>query len=69
MIEKLSERPPKVQTKLMVMFQVSSEHNVNWQPKAFEDEIQKPEDDHTVTFQHYVYANSSNLQVPVFNNS
>ncbi|WOK99226.1 hypothetical protein Cni_G07938 [Canna indica] len=44
-IEKLSAQAPDVKTKIKVLNEVAKEHNIKWESKAFEEEVQKPKDD------------------------
>ncbi|XP_074555635.1 LOW QUALITY PROTEIN: uncharacterized protein LOC141811511 [Curcuma longa] len=45
MVEKLSANAPDIQTKLNVMTEVAKEHDIKWESKPFEEQVQKPKDD------------------------
>lgn len=45
MVEKLSAKAPDVQIKIKVLNEVAKEHDVKWDSKAFEEQVQKPKDD------------------------
>ncbi|KAM0938238.1 putative vacuolar protein sorting-associated protein Ist1 [Dioscorea sansibarensis] len=45
LVEKLSARAPDGQTKVKVMTSIAEEHNIKWDPKSFEDQLQKPNED------------------------
>ncbi|KAH7651252.1 Vacuolar protein sorting-associated protein Ist1 protein [Dioscorea alata] len=45
LVEKLSARAPDGQTKVKVMTSIAEEHNIKWDPKPFEDQLQKPNED------------------------
>ncbi|KAJ0986482.1 hypothetical protein J5N97_004838 [Dioscorea zingiberensis] len=45
LVEKLSARAPDGETKVKVMTSIAQEHNVKWEPKSFEDELKKPNED------------------------
>ncbi|OEL21246.1 IST1-like protein [Dichanthelium oligosanthes] len=45
-IEKLSAGAPDVQTKIKTLSSIAEEHNIKWEPKAFEEKLQKPNEDH-----------------------
>ncbi|TVU35385.1 hypothetical protein EJB05_17272 [Eragrostis curvula] len=44
-IEKLSAGAPDVQTKIKTLTSIAEEHNIKWEPKAFEEKLQKPNED------------------------
>ncbi|XP_020105873.1 uncharacterized protein LOC109722289 isoform X1 [Ananas comosus] len=44
-VEKLSARAPDIETKLKILTAVAEEHNVKWEPKVIEEQIQQPIDD------------------------
>lgn len=44
-VEKLSARAPDVETKLKTLTAIAQEHNVEWDPEAFQEQIKKPDDD------------------------
>ncbi|XP_062206633.1 uncharacterized protein LOC133908570 isoform X2 [Phragmites australis] len=44
-IEKLSAGAPDVQTKIKTLSSIAEEHNIKWEPKAFEEKLQKPNED------------------------
>ncbi|XP_010924918.1 uncharacterized protein [Elaeis guineensis] len=44
-VEKLSARAPDVETKIKTLTAIAQEHNCKWDPKAFQEQIQKPNDD------------------------
>jgi hypothetical protein len=39
-IEKLSARAPDVQDKIKNLTSIAEEHNIKWEPKAFEENLQ-----------------------------
>ncbi|KAG2591109.1 uncharacterized protein LOC120675299 [Panicum virgatum] len=45
-IEKLSAGAPDIQTKIKTLTSIAEEHNIKWVPKAFEEKLQKPNEDH-----------------------
>ncbi|XP_042424508.1 uncharacterized protein LOC122012126 [Zingiber officinale] len=45
MVEKLSANAPDIQTKIKVLNEIAKEHGIKWEPKAFEEQAQKPKDD------------------------
>ncbi|XP_042455854.1 microtubule-associated protein futsch-like isoform X1 [Zingiber officinale] len=45
MVEKLSANAPDIQTKVNVMTEIAKEHDIKWESKAFEEQVQKPKDD------------------------
>ncbi|KAG2600147.1 hypothetical protein PVAP13_5KG490900 [Panicum virgatum] len=45
-IEKLSAGAPDIQTKIKTLTSIAEEHNIKWEPKAFEEKLQKPNEDH-----------------------
>ncbi|XP_074556268.1 uncharacterized protein LOC141812123 [Curcuma longa] len=45
MVEKLSANAPDIQTKIKVLNEVAREHGIKWEPKAFEEQVQKPKYD------------------------
>ncbi|RLM92363.1 uncharacterized protein C2845_PM08G23280 [Panicum miliaceum] len=45
-IEKLSAGAPDVQTKIKTLTSIAEEHSIKWEPKAFEEKLQKPNEDH-----------------------
>jgi vacuolar protein sorting-associated protein IST1 len=47
-IEKLSAGAPDVQTKTKTLSSIAAEHNIKWEPKAFEENTQKQNEDLTV---------------------
>ncbi|KAK1666671.1 hypothetical protein QYE76_054830 [Lolium multiflorum] len=46
-IEKLSAGAPDVQTKTKTLSSIAAEHNIKWEPKAFEENTQKQNEDLT----------------------
>ncbi|CAO2178573.1 unnamed protein product [Urochloa humidicola] len=44
-IEKLSAGAPDIQTKIKTLTSIAEEHNIKWEPKAFEEKLQKPNED------------------------
>ncbi|XP_072993605.1 uncharacterized protein [Typha latifolia] len=44
-IEKLSARAPDLETKFKILTAIAQEHNVEWDSKAFEEQIRKPNDE------------------------
>jgi hypothetical protein len=44
-IEKLSAGAPDIQTKIKTFTSIAEEHNIKWEPKAFEEKLQKPNED------------------------
>ncbi|GJN17926.1 hypothetical protein PR202_gb05034 [Eleusine coracana subsp. coracana] len=44
-IEKLSAGAPDIQTKIKTLTSIAEEHNIKWEPKAFEENLQKPNED------------------------
>ncbi|XP_008806538.2 uncharacterized protein LOC103719187 isoform X2 [Phoenix dactylifera] len=44
-VEKLSARAPDVETKIKTLTAIAQEHNCKWDPKAFQEQIQKTNDD------------------------
>ncbi|KAG1346407.1 sericin 1 [Cocos nucifera] len=44
-VEKLSARAPDVETKLKTLTAIAQDHNVTWDPEAFQEQIKKPDDD------------------------
>ncbi|XP_010912111.1 uncharacterized protein [Elaeis guineensis] len=44
-VEKLSARAPDVETKVKTLTAIAQEHNVKWDPEAFQEQIKKPDDD------------------------
>ncbi|KAJ1285038.1 hypothetical protein BS78_03G250100 [Paspalum vaginatum] len=44
-IEKLSAGAPDLQTKIKVLSSIAEEHNIKWEPKGFEEKLQKPNED------------------------
>lgn len=46
-IEKLSAGAPDVQTKTKTLSSIAAEHNIKWEPKAFEEKSQKQNEDLT----------------------
>jgi hypothetical protein len=44
-IEKLSAGAPDLQTKIKTLTSIAEEHNIKWEPKAFEEKLQKPTED------------------------
>ncbi|KAF6138198.1 hypothetical protein GIB67_011038 [Kingdonia uniflora] len=45
MIEKLSVQAPNGETKIKILTAIAREHNVNWNPEAFEEKELKPRED------------------------
>ncbi|XP_006646252.2 uncharacterized protein LOC102712877 [Oryza brachyantha] len=43
-IEKLSAGAPDTQTKIKTLTSIAEEHNIKWEPKAFEEKLQKQND-------------------------
>ncbi|CAD6230132.1 unnamed protein product [Miscanthus lutarioriparius] len=41
-IEKLSAVAPDIQTKIKTLSSIAEEHNIKWEPKAFEEKLQQP---------------------------
>jgi len=41
-IEKLSAGAPDIQTKIKTLSSIAEEHNIKWEPKAFEEKLQQP---------------------------
>jgi hypothetical protein len=39
-IEKLSAGAPDIQTKIKTLISIAEEHNIKWEPKAFEETLQ-----------------------------
>ncbi|XP_017699740.2 uncharacterized protein LOC103712964 [Phoenix dactylifera] len=44
-VEKLSARAPDVEAKIKTLTAIAQEHNVKWDPEAFQEQIKKPNDD------------------------
>ncbi|KAL6840522.1 hypothetical protein ACP4OV_030332 [Aristida adscensionis] len=44
-IEKLSAGAPDIQSKIKTLSSIAEEHNIKWEPKAFEEKLQKPSED------------------------
>ncbi|WVZ69116.1 hypothetical protein U9M48_017954 [Paspalum notatum var. saurae] len=44
-IEKLSAGAPDIQTKIKTLSSIAEEHNIKWEPKGFEEKLQKPNED------------------------
>mgnify|MGYP003702419177 CR=1 FL=1 len=44
-IEKLSAGAPDTQTKIKTLTSIAEEHNIKWEPKAFEEKLPKQNDD------------------------
>ncbi|PKA55923.1 hypothetical protein AXF42_Ash014595 [Apostasia shenzhenica] len=44
-VEKLSAKAPDIETKVKILAAVAKEHNVNWDSKALEEQLQKPNED------------------------
>ncbi|CAL4974476.1 unnamed protein product [Urochloa decumbens] len=60
-IEKLSAGAPDVQTKIKTLTSIAEEHNIKWEPKAFEEELQKPNEDHLYGSAKYSGGNVSTM--------
>ncbi|XP_020699812.1 uncharacterized protein LOC110112068 isoform X2 [Dendrobium catenatum] len=44
-IEKLSAKTPDKETKMKILTAIAKEHDVKWDSKAFDEELQKPKED------------------------
>ncbi|CAO2183125.1 unnamed protein product [Urochloa humidicola] len=60
-IEKLSAGAPDVQTKIKSLTSIAEEHNIKWEPKAFEEKLQKPNEDHLYGSAPYSGGNVSTM--------
>ncbi|CAL4947868.1 unnamed protein product [Urochloa decumbens] len=60
-IEKLSAGAPDVQTKIKTLTSIAEEHNIKWEPKAFEEKLQKPNEDHLYGSATYSGGNVSTM--------
>ncbi|KAF8677976.1 hypothetical protein HU200_046333 [Digitaria exilis] len=60
-IEKLSAGAPDVQTKIKTLTSIAEEHNIKWEPKAFEEKLQKPNEDHLYGSATYSGGNISTM--------
>ncbi|KAK8942104.1 hypothetical protein KSP40_PGU000751 [Platanthera guangdongensis] len=43
-VEKLSAKAPNTETKIKILTEIAKEHDVKWDPKAVEEELQNPKD-------------------------
>jgi len=48
-IEKLSAVAPDIQTKIKTLSSIAEEHNIKWEPKAFEEKLQQPNENPLVS--------------------
>lgn len=55
MVEKLSARAPDIETKIKTLTAIAQEHNVKWDPEAFQEQIKKPDDDRLVGYGLYKF--------------
>ncbi|RLN22465.1 uncharacterized protein C2845_PM07G20370 [Panicum miliaceum] len=60
-IEKLSAGAPDVQTKIKTLTSIAEEHNIKWEPKAFEEKLQKSNEDHLYGSATYSGGNISTM--------
>ncbi|KAL0908115.1 hypothetical protein M5K25_022587 [Dendrobium thyrsiflorum] len=44
-VEKLSAKTPDIETKMKILTAIAKEHDVKWDSKAFDEELQKPKED------------------------
>lgn len=60
-IEKLSAGAPDVQTKIKTLSSIAEEHNIKWEPKAFEEKLQQPTEGHLYGSATYSGGNTSTM--------
>ncbi|MQL89903.1 hypothetical protein Taro_022477 [Colocasia esculenta] len=66
-IEKLSAKAPDIETKIKVLTAIAEGHNIKWEPKAFEEEVQKSSEDllkGPSSFTNKIPMESSTVQFP-----
>ncbi|XP_020688290.2 uncharacterized protein LOC110103789 isoform X1 [Dendrobium catenatum] len=61
-VEKLSAKTPDTETKTKILTAIAKEHDVKWDPKAFDEKLQKPKEDLLNGSSSFVGANKTSME-------